>query len=155
MLRLTHSDELRIDSSEDFGPIPFRMGPVESCVEAKPPVDVLPDPQIEEGRWTVCERRRLGARNPIREWLMGKASMGEYLQHLARMDASLADSLKDTYSLKHVRRRLALTLFIDFSHEQGLSAGEVALLIGDAQQASSDAVSFLINAAMEEANQAA
>lgn len=154
MLRLSHSGEPRVASTDDIGPIPLRIGRAGICVEAKPPADGLREPEIDDELWTAREHRQMTMRNPILEWLTAKSiSMREYLQHLARMDASLADSLKDTYSLRQVRRRLALTLFIDFSHEQGLSAGEVATLIGDAQRAASDAVNFLIGAAVAEAGQ--
>ena len=152
MLRLSHGGNLRIASTDDIGPIPLRIGRAGICVEAKPPADALPEPDLGDEPWSSREHRPLSARNPILEWLTAKStSMRDYLQHLARMDASLADSLKDTYSLRHVRRRLALTLFIDFAHDQGLSAGEVATLIGDAQRAASDAVNFLIGAAVAEA----
>ena len=87
-------------------------------------------------------------RNPILEWLMQKhCSMKAYLEQLSKMDESLAASLRETYSLVQTRRRLALTLFIDFSRDQGLSADEVAALLGDAQQAANDAMNYLIMAA--------
>ena len=73
--------------------------------------------------------------------------MRTYLEQLSKMDESLAASLRETYSLVQTRRRLALTLFIDFSRDQGLSADEVATLLGDAQQAANDAMNYLITAA--------
>jgi hypothetical protein len=90
-------------------------------------------------------------RNPILEWLRRKSlSARAYLDQLSRMDEALAESLKETYSLAQVRRRLALTLFIDFAREQGLCADEVATLLGDAQTAANDAMNYLILAARHE-----
>lgn len=96
------------------------------------------------------ETRTYGGRsscagNPILEWLKHKPfARTEYLQHLAEMDADLSDAPCQSYSLTHMRRRLALALFIDYSHDQGLSAGEVAVLLADAQRSASEAVEFLI-----------
>ncbi|MBS0196760.1 MAG: hypothetical protein JSR77_08385 [Planctomycetes bacterium] len=143
MLRLTHSVEG--PQTVDAHAIPMRIG--RAGISA-----IEPKPAVLHG---VGRSRAPQGDNPILAWLKSKAiSMREYLEHLARMDANLAEALKDTYSLRHVRRRLALTLFIDFSHEQGLSAGEVAALIGDAQQAAGEAVNYLINAAAEDAGEA-
>ena len=129
MLRLTQGDAPQFEPADETGPIPFRLARADVCLEAKPPADALPDPRIRQGPWRASDRRPLGARNPILEWLSVKATpMRPYLQYLARMDAGLPDSIKDSYSLRHVRRRLALSLFIDFAHDQGLSAAEVATL---------------------------
>lgn len=103
-----------------------------------------------------AELARSAGRNPILEWLRHKGvSMRAYLEHLSRMDESLARSLKETYSLAQVRRRLALTLFIDFAREQGLCADEVATLLGDAQAAANDAMNYLILAARVDESPAA
>ncbi len=76
--------------------------------------------------------------------------MRELLEELATVDASMAQGLAQTYSLRHESRRLALTLFIQYTQSQGLSPGEVALLLGDAQAVVTEALNFLIGSALRE-----
>ena len=63
--------------------------------------------------------------NPIVAWVNAKGGrVGDYLDQLITVDMTLSESLAGTYCLAESRRRLALTLFIDYAHEQGLSPGE-------------------------------
>mgnify|MGYP007080244646 CR=1 FL=1 len=123
----------------------------QSNAEIMWPIFADSDEPLNGWRAATSARLTAASRNPILLWLQSKSSsMRAYLDHLAKLDADLAASLRNTCPLKDVRRLLALTLFIDFSHEQGLTAGEVATLIGDAHHAATDAVNFLIGSALSE-----
>lgn len=101
---------------------------------------------VDEHGW-----RPLAERNPIVRWIESKpVSAREYLSQLLRADLSLAESLHEAYVPVTMHRRLALTLFIDYSHDQSLSPGEVALLLGNACQVSTEALNYLIGACMRE-----
>ena len=73
-----------------------------------------------------------------------------YLDGLAALDLKLASGSGQVRSIMHVRRRLALTLLLDFAREQGLSVRELSLLIDDVQLAASDAMNHLIDASRGE-----
>lgn len=97
----------------------------------------------------VAQRRReaSSSRNPIITWLLGKSTpLKAYLDGLAAMDLTLAARSGQLRSIMHLRRRLALTLLLDFSREQGLSIRELSLLLDDVQGAASDAMNHLIEA---------
>jgi|GEM_PF-3554120 len=111
----------------------------------------LVEPKPAVGRAEADPPGARAASNSIVDWLRLQGRPKAFLDHLTRVDLSLAETLRDAYRLEDARRRLSLTLFIEFAREQRLSAGEVALLIGDAQKASSDALSYLIGAALREA----
>ncbi|CAG0949006.1 hypothetical protein PHYC_00075 [Phycisphaerales bacterium] len=101
---------------------------------------------LEQDGW-----RPLAERNPIVRWIESKQiGAREYLSHLLRVDLSLSESLRDAYLPATVHRRLALSLFIDYSHEQSLSPGEVAMLLGNACSVATEALNYLIGASMRE-----
>ncbi|MEI7658048.1 MAG: hypothetical protein WCK33_08290 [Phycisphaerae bacterium] len=87
------------------------------------------------------------SRNPIITWLLAKSTpLKAYLDGLASMDLKLASRSGQLKSIMHLRRRLALTLLLDFAREQGLSIRELSLLLDDVQGAASDAMNHLIEA---------
>lgn len=90
-------------------------------------------------------------RNLIIDWLRQKpAPFLSYVRSLRVMDESLGLSLGAAYTLREPRLRLATTLFLDFAHDHTLSAGEIALLLDDAQRDSRDALEFLMERARAE-----
>jgi len=93
----------------------------------------------------------LSTRNPIIAWLLAKGTpLKAYLDGLAAMDLKLAAGSGQVRSVMHARRRLALTLLLDFARAQGLSVRELTLLVDDVQQAASDAMNHLIEASRGE-----
>ena len=89
--------------------------------------------------------------NPIIAWLRDqRRPMREILEETAAIDASMAQGLPQSFDLRDPSRRLALTLFIQYTQSQGLSGGELALLLGDAEVATTQALNYLIGAALRE-----
>jgi len=90
--------------------------------------------------------------NPIVRWLLSKGvSLGSLLAQLTTADHDFAQAAR-TASIAQVRRRLALALFTQYCSEQRLLTREVAMLLGDAQRAASEALNFLISGAASEGN---
>lgn len=99
-------------------------------------------------------RSHAGTReNMIIEWLRQRSgSMRGYLKYLVDSDLTMNQSLRDIYSCSRSDLRLALALFIDFSHEQRLGPGELAPLMSDAHRDLLEAVCFVIGSAVREAS---
>ena len=94
---------------------------------------------------------RRARRNLIIDWLRQKpAPFLNYVRSLRVMDESLGLSLKEGYTLRDPRLRLATTLFMDFAHGHVLSAGEIALLLDDAQRDAREALEYLFERARDE-----
>ncbi|MBL9001837.1 MAG: hypothetical protein JNK25_11945 [Phycisphaerae bacterium] len=159
MLRLTRDSDFEFDPAhgEGAGPFPFRYEPLSRLIEAKPPIDALPDPEIELAGWVKSERRRLPSRNPILEWLSQRdVPHRDYVRHLARRENELSATQQIVPALRDARARLALGLFIDFSREHGLTPLEMATLLDSPRRIASEAVSYLLAAAATDgSNQAA
>ena len=108
-------------------------------------------PAFDAPRPALRRHEAVSSRNPIIAWLLAKGTpLKSYLDGLAAMDLKLSAGSGQVRSIMHVRRRLALTLLLDFSREQGLSVRELSLLIDDLQQAASDAMNHLIDASRGE-----
>lgn len=83
--------------------------------------------------------------NIVIEWLRAKHQpLREYLAHLIRFDLGLHRSLGKIHRERDATLRLALALFIDFAHAQGLNAVELVALMSDAQSELLDAIEFLL-----------
>lgn len=159
MLRLTSDSDFEFDPvlDEGTGPFLFRFEPPTRLIEAKPPIDALPDPEIELAGWVKSERRRLPSRNPIIEWLSQReVPHRDYVRHLAQRECELSATRRNVPALRDARARLALGLFIDFSREHGLTPLEMATLLDSPRRIASEAVSYLLAvAATDGSNQAA
>ncbi|MFN0134101.1 MAG: hypothetical protein ACKVW3_16425 [Phycisphaerales bacterium] len=77
--------------------------------------------------------------NPILDWAMGQRRDPRDLLHfLEASRASLEESLGPPRAAG--RHRLARTLFFEYARGQGLSCGELAMLLGDAAKLARDAL---------------
>lgn len=150
--------------SDSFGPdaepgMDARVGALgtedsEGAGGSESEVDSLTRAQGWDGRPAGRGRSRpLSSPNPITDWLRQRPmSMRQYLKYLVDSDLSLRESLGEIYSTRRSDHRLALALFIDFAHQQRLSPGELAPLMGDTQRDLIDAVCYVIGSAVAEAN---
>jgi hypothetical protein len=89
--------------------------------------------------------------NPILEWLDRRSvSMQAYLAHISRLEHRLSASNGVRNAQPQTRRRLSLALFVDFARAQGIGAGEMATLLGDAQTIADDAIGYVLAVANTE-----
>lgn len=89
--------------------------------------------------------------NMVIEWLRAKPGpLREYVEYLVRFELCLRRSLGQVHREVDDALRLALALFIDFAHAQGLHAGEVAALMHNVQNELLDALEYLTQHASAE-----
>lgn len=89
--------------------------------------------------------------NMVIEWLRAKPGpLREYVEYLVRFELCLRRSLGHVHREVDDALRLALALFIDFAHAQGLHAGEVAALMQNVQHELLDAMEYLTQHASAE-----
>lgn len=83
--------------------------------------------------------------NMVIEWLRAKQQpLCDYLADLIRFDICLRRSLGNLHRECDEMLRLALALFIDFAHTQGLKSAELAALMHDVPNELLDAMEFLV-----------
>jgi len=90
--------------------------------------------------------------NMVIDWLRGKSQpLREYHEYLHRFDLTLRRSLGREDRESDGLLRLALALFVDFAHAQGLNAVELAALMHDVQREILEAIEYLLTHAKDDA----
>ncbi len=93
--------------------------------------------------------------NMVIDWLRSKSqSLREYHEYLHRFDLSLRRSLGRVERESDGLLRLALALFVDFAHAQGLDAVEMAALMHDVQSEVLEAIEYLLTHSKDDAGAA-